>query len=127
MAGELIVIVDDNPLNLKMVEYLLTSSGYQVKTATNATEAMNILASCEPSLILMDIQLPGMDGIELTSLLKSEKKYTNTPIIAITAFAMKGDKEKALVAGFDGYVVKPIDISTLPDLLAGYIKSKQKT
>ncbi|MBA3661155.1 MAG: response regulator [Gammaproteobacteria bacterium] len=121
MTGETILIVDDSPLNLKLVEYLLTVKGYEIHTATNAEEALQLLNTLDPKLILMDIQLPGMDGLELTSILKAKPKYKTIPIIAITAYAMKGDKEKTLAAGCDGYITKPIDTRTLPDVIAGYL------
>ena len=126
MAGELILIVDDNPLNLKMVGFLLTSKGYKVATASNAKEALTSLTTSEPHLILMDIQLPGMDGLELTRLVKSDAKYQHIPIIAITAFAMKGDKEKTLAAGCDGYIAKPIDVRTLPDIISDYLHAHKE-
>ena len=121
MAGELILIIEDNPLNLKMVDYLLTTKGYRVHTASDAKEALHALITLQPDLILMDLQLPGMDGFELTRKLKSEDKYQDIPIIAITAYAMKGDKEKALAAGCNGYIAKPIDTKTLPDIIAEYL------
>lgn len=70
----------------------------------------------------MDIQLPGMDGLELTKILKSDSKYNNVPIIAITAYAMKGDEERILAAGCEGYISKPIDVKTLPDIIKNYLK-----
>lgn len=125
MAGELILIIDDNPLNLKLVDYLLTIKGYVVHTVSNAEEALHLLLTVTPHLILMDIQLPGMDGLELTKKLKSDPRYHNIPIVAITAYAMKGDKEKALAAGCDGYIAKPIDTRTLPTIIDGFIHDKK--
>ena len=125
MSGESILIVDDNPLNLRLVSFLLTAKGYIVHTAINSEEAMNFLESAGnnlPALILMDIQLPGMDGLELTRILKADDQFKKIPIVAITAYAMKGDKEKALAAGCNGYIAKPIDTRTLPDVLENYIK-----
>jgi CheY-like chemotaxis protein len=124
MAGELILIIDDNLLNLKLVNYLLTAKGYGIQTAINAEEALTILKTFQPQLILMDIQLPGMDGYELTKKLKADPKYKDIPIIALTAYAMKGDKEKVLAAGCDGYIAKPIDTRTFPDLIAEYLAAK---
>lgn len=123
MAGEPILIIDDNLLNLKLVTYLLTAKGYDVHTAFDAEEGLRILKTFKPQLILMDIQLPGMDGLELTKKLKADPKYKDIPIIAITAYAMKGDKEKALAAGCDGYISKPIDTRTLPDFIRDYLHS----
>jgi two-component system cell cycle response regulator DivK len=118
MSGERILVVDDNPQNLKLARVLLTGEGYSVQTATDAEDALRVLEDCAPRLILMDLQLPGMDGLELTRRLKADPKYGSVIIIALTAYAMKGDEAKALVAGCDGYVTKPIDTEALPRLLA---------
>lgn len=123
MAGESILIIDDNHLNLELVDYLLTTKGYATSTAVNAEEAFKVLQNLQPRMILMDIQLPGVDGLELTKQLRADPKYNNTIILAITAYAMKADKEKALAAGCDGYITKPIDTRTLPDVIAGYLSS----
>lgn len=118
MPGEPILIVDDHPGNTKLVEYLLTNRGYAVRTAANAAEARSSIASCRPRLILMDLQLPGTDGFELTRELKADSATRDIVVIAVTAFAMKGDEQRALAAGCDGYVTKPIDTRTLPALVA---------
>lgn len=126
MTGESILIVDDNPLNLRLVSYVLTAKGYDIHLAIDAEDALSNLKNFLPDLILMDIQLPGMDGIELTQKLKSDPNYKKIPIIAITAYAMKGDKENALEKGCDGYISKPIDIKELPVMVADCIaKNKQ--
>jgi CheY-like chemotaxis protein len=121
MAGEPILIVDDNPANLKLARVLLTTEGYQVRTAADAAEALTVLESFRPRLVLMDIQLPGMDGLELTRRLKADPATRGTIILALTAYAMKGDEEKVMAAGCDGYVSKPIDTRTLPDIITGYL------
>ncbi len=121
MAGEPILIVDDNPVNLKLARVLFTTEGYDVRTATDAQEALAVLETFRPRLILMDIQLPGMDGLELTRRLKSDPLTRNVIIVAVTAYAMKGDEERALSAGCDGYVPKPIDTHVLPDVVAEYL------
>jgi len=118
MAGESILIVDDNVVNLKLARVLLSSQGYDVRTATDAEETLAILRNFTPRLILMDIQLPGMDGLELTRRLKADPKMHGVIILALTAYAMKGDEEKALAAGCDGYVAKPIDTRRFPELVA---------
>lgn len=120
MAAEPILIIDDNLLNLKLVTYLLTAKGYDIHTAANAEVALSILKTFQPRLILMDIQLPGMSGLELTKMLKSDPNYKNIPIVVITAYAMKSDKEKAIAAGCDGYITKPIDTRTLPNIIGKY-------
>lgn len=126
MSGEAILIVEDNEISLKLVKILLTVEGYQVMTATDATEALVVLEKTDPKLILMDLQLPGMDGLTLTRLLKSNPKYQHIIILAMTAYAMKGDKEKALAAGCDGYIPKPIDTQSLPGVLANYLQAKKE-
>jgi CheY-like chemotaxis protein len=104
-----ILIVDDNPTNLKLASDVLVSDGFSVETAQDAEEAQLILAQRVPDLILMDIALPGMDGLTLTRRLKAEARYRDVPIVALTASAMRGDEEKALAAGCAGYITKPID------------------
>lgn len=109
MAGEPILIVDDNAANLKLARVLLSSDGYEVRTASSAEEAMAVLQRFKPKLILMDLQLPGIDGLELTRRLKADPARRKIIVLALTAYAMKGDDEKALAAGCDGYITKPID------------------
>jgi CheY-like chemotaxis protein len=113
MPAEAILIVDDNPQNLKLARVLLAGDGYEVRTACDAEEALSVLQSFRPRIILMDLQLPGMDGLELTRRLKADETQRAIVVIALTAYAMKGDEAKALAAGCDGYVSKPIDIDAL--------------
>ena len=122
MSGESILIVDDNAANLKLARILLSSAGYTVRTATGAEEALVTLQQFAPRLILMDIQMPGVDGLALTRRLKSDPAMQCVKIIALTAYAMKGDDERALAAGCDGYIAKPIDTRTLPDVIASYLE-----
>lgn len=117
MSGELILIVDDNPQNLKLARILLCGEGYNVRTAGDAEEALRMLDQLNPRIILMDIQLPGMDGLALTRRLKADAATAHIAIIALTAYAMKGDRDKALAAGCDAYIAKPIDIDELPKLI----------
>jgi CheY-like chemotaxis protein len=121
MAKDTILVIDDNPVNLKLIRILLTGEGYDVRTAADAKEAAKVLAEIHPSLILMDIQLPGMDGLELTRRLKAEPTTRDITIVGLTAYAMKGDEERILAAGCDGYIAKPIDTRTLPDCIKGYL------
>lgn len=123
MAGEPILIVDDNPVNLKLVRVLLTSHGFEVRTAADAGEAQAQLKELTPRMILMDIQLPGMDGLELTRLLKADPAMRGVIIVGLTAFAMKGDEEKMLAAGCDGYIPKPIDTRRFPEQVAQLLKT----
>src|SRR5437870_4215591 len=121
MAGERILIVDDNPVNLKLAQVTLRIEGYEVRTAADATEAMEVIGGYQPHLILMDIQMPGIDGVELTRRLKADPATADIRILALTAYAMKGDEERFLAAGFDGYLPKPIDTRALPDAAAAYL------
>ena len=113
MAGEPILIVDDTPVNLKLTRILLVNEGYTVLTAASAEEALELLRSYHPRLILADIQLPGMDGLEMTRRIKQDERTRDIAVVALTAFAMKGDEQKAMDAGCDGYITKPIDTRTL--------------
>jgi CheY-like chemotaxis protein len=122
MPREPILIVDDNPLNLKLARLLLVGEGYDARTAIDAEHAMSVMEQFAPRLILMDIQLPGMDGLELTRRLKADPSTQGIVIVALTAYAMRGDEERARAAGCDGYITKPIDISTLPAAVAGYLE-----
>jgi CheY-like chemotaxis protein len=116
-----ILIVDDNPANLKLARVLLSQEGFEVRTAADAAEALRVLEGFRPRLILMDLQLPGMDGFELTRRLKASDAHRDVVILALTAYAMKGDEERARAAGCDGYISKPIDTRTLPGVIAGYL------
>jgi two-component system, cell cycle response regulator DivK len=121
MSREPVLIVDDNPQNLKLAKVILAAEGYDVTTAIDAEDALRILESLTPRLILMDIQLPRMDGLELTRRLKADPARREIVIIALTAYAMKGDDEKAFAAGCDGYMSKPIDIDALPRVVAEHL------
>ena len=109
MAGKKILLVEDNEVNRRLAEFLLRSQGYQVREATTAQEALEILKVERPDLIIMDIQLPGMDGLEATKKIKEQPALANIPVLAVTSYAMKGDREKALAAGCVGYITKPIN------------------
>lgn len=121
MAGERILIVDDNTANLKLTRILLETHGYEVRVAPDAEQAQKLLESFRPRLILMDIQLPGMDGLELTRRLKADLATRAIVIIALTAYAMKGDEERAHAAGCDGYIAKPINTKMLPLRVAEHL------
>ena len=116
-----ILVVDDNPTNLKLVSDVLAFDGYQILKASDAEEAQEIIKVSTPDLILMDIALPGMDGLTLTRQLKADERTRHIIIVALTAFAMKGDDDKAREAGCDGYITKPIDTRKLSGSVAGYL------
>ena len=109
MDAKKILLVEDNPVNRRLAIFLLRSQGYQVREATSALEAFEILKTEPFDLIVMDIQLPGMDGLEATTKLRAEPATAEIPVVAVTSYAMAGDREKALAAGCSGYVTKPID------------------
>jgi len=120
-----ILVVDDNPSNLKLFTYLLALPGYEVTTARNAEEALQVLARVKPALILMDLQLPDMDGLTLTRRLKAEPELRGTAIVAVTASAMKGDEERARLAGVDGYMTKPLEKQAFRAMVERYLKREE--
>lgn len=121
-ATKKILHVEDNFDNRLLVRRLLMASGFEVIEAENATQAMDLLRSTRPDLILMDINMPDVDGYTLTQELKSLPALKDVPIIAITANVMKGDRERTLQAGCDGYIEKPIDVDRFIDQIVGYLQ-----
>jgi len=122
-----ILVVDDNPANLKLVRVLLMSVGYRVVTAVDADDALRALQQEHPALILMDLQMPGMDGLALTRQLKADPGTRHIVVIALTAYAMKGDAERAFEAGCDDYMSKPIDLDALTTLVARWMAKVEDT
>lgn len=125
MAGEILLVVDDHPTNLKLLRVALTAEGYDVRTAMNAEEALAILAEVRPELILMDLQLPGMDGLQLTRNLKDDPAFASIPVLAITSYAMKGDRDRAMAAGCDAYITKPVDTRALPSIVSELLEKSR--
>ena len=124
MASRRILIVDDNATNLKLVAYLMSANGFEVVTARDAEAALAEIAATPPGVILMDLQLPGIDGLELTRRLKADPATRGILIVAVTAYAMKGDEERAREAGCDDYVTKPIDTRSLPARIAAHLDAR---
>jgi CheY-like chemotaxis protein len=124
MNGEHILVVDDDPMSVKLIRALLTGEGYSVHSAKSAEEALTVLKTFEPRLILIDIQLPGVDGWELVRQLRSNPSIRQPCIVALTAFALRGDEHKARSAGCDGYIAKTIDVRTLPATVAEFLKKR---
>jgi CheY-like chemotaxis protein len=122
MSSQPILIVDDNIDNLMLTQILLESEGFQVRLAEDAAQALDQLRSFRPKLILMDIQLPGMDGLELTRQLRHDPIYRDVKIVALTAYAMKGDEDAARASGCDGYITKPINTRTFPASVRSYLE-----
>ncbi len=115
MADELILVVEDNDKNLKLVRDLLRLKSFRVLEAVTGQEALRLAAEHRPDLILMDIQLPGIDGVAALERLRADPRTAAIPVVALTAFAMKDDRRRLLGAGFDGYLVKPINERELPE------------
>ena len=118
---KVILIVEDDPKNLTLLRDLLQVSGYSTVEATDGKRGVELAKASKPDLILMDVQMPEIDGLEATRILKADATTSNIPVIALTAFAMKGDKERILKAGCDGYLAKPIDIKGLLKEVAEYL------
>ena len=113
MAGEEILVVEDNEKNMKLFRDVLQATGYRTLEATSGEEAIEIVRLHEPALVLMDVQLPGADGVETLARLREDERTAATPVLAVTAQAMRGDRERFLEAGFDGYLSKPVDVLEL--------------
>ncbi len=110
MANRNILVIEDNKLNMKLMRGIFRLGNYQIIEALDAETGIRLAREHHPFLILMDIQLPGMDGLAATQLIKSNPKLKDIPVVALTGFAMQGDEEKALESGCDGYITKPIDV-----------------
>ena len=123
MSGR-ILVVEDNDRNRRLMRILLKANGYEVIEASTGAEAMDYLQDHVPDLILMDIQLPHTDGLALTREIKNGAQTKDIPIIAVTAYAMKGDRERMLEAGCDGYISKPIDTQKLRQIIADALQKK---
>ncbi len=117
-----ILYVEDNLDNRTLVRRILIAEGYTLIEAANATQAMEILNTTRPDLILMDINMPDMDGYSLTAKIKDIPRFESTPIIALTANVMRGDRERSLEAGCDGYIQKPIDIDKLSEQIEHFLR-----
>jgi len=122
MSGKNVMVVEDNEKNRKLVRVVLKAKGYNIIEAATGEEALNLLKNQKPDIILMDIQLPGIDGLTLIKQIKASVITKDIPIIAVTAYAMKGDEQKILDTGCDAYVSKPINTQELPRIVEKYIK-----
>ena len=121
MAGELILIVEDNEKNLKLARDILQHTGHRTLEARNAEEGLVLAGDKLPAVILMDVQLPGMDGITALGHLRADPRTAAIPVVALTAFAMKADRQRFLDAGFDGYIEKPIDVRAFAEQVRGFV------
>jgi two-component system cell cycle response regulator DivK len=121
MSTHTILVVEDNPKNLKLVKAVLEFSGYEVVEATSGEEGVRLAREVSPDLILMDLQLPGIDGAETLRRIRSDAGGPGVPVVAVTAFAMADDRDRAFASGFDGYVEKPISARALPQQVRDFI------
>lgn len=122
-----ILIVEDNQDNRELVVKVLRNKGFETVEAVDGEDAIEKAVSEKPDLILLDISLPKLDGYEVAKRLKGMEEFQEVPIIAFTAHAMKGDREKAIVAGFEGYISKPVNIRELPDQVNSFIRGKRES
>jgi CheY-like chemotaxis protein len=119
--GARILVVEDNPLNLKLIRDVLEFEGFHVLTAQSGEEGLTVASQECPDLVLMDLQLPGIGGHEALLRMRSDPRCSAVPVVAVTAFAMRADMERAELAGFDGYIAKPISVRALPGQLAAFL------
>jgi CheY-like chemotaxis protein len=121
MGNKRILVIEDNELNMKLVRGLLKINGYSILEANDAETGIHMTHEHHPDLILMDIQLPGMDGLSAAKIIKENPTLKDIPIVALTSYAMQGDEEKALEAGCTGYIAKPIDTRTFLETVSQYL------
>jgi CheY-like chemotaxis protein len=119
-----VLVVEDNEMNMQLVEYLLEEGGFQILKASSGEEALKLTNENVPDLILMDIHLPGMDGLSVVKRMKESDRTSRIPILALTAHAMRGDRDRFLQAGCDGYISKPIDVKTFVPSIQRYIRAE---
>ncbi len=124
MENRKILVIEDNELNMKLMHGVLRIDNYQLIEAFDAETGIRLARQHRPFLILMDIQLPGMDGLQATRIIKADSDLKNIPVVAITGFAMQGDEEKAIASGCDGYITKPFDIQELLEKIDSYYKKQ---
>jgi two-component system cell cycle response regulator DivK len=120
MAGERVLVVEDNDKNMKLFRDVLQATGYSTLEASTGEDAIELALAHAPALVLMDVQLPGIDGVEALARLRREERTASVPVLALTAQAMHGDRERFLAAGFDGYLSKPIDVVELLRIVEEY-------
>jgi len=123
-VNELVLIVDDNDKNLKLARDVLQFSGFRTLEAASGGEGISLAAEHLPNVILMDIRLPDMDGTEALAVIRERETTAQIPVVALTSFAMKGDRERLLAHGFDGYLEKPISVREFPEQVRGYCRAE---
>jgi two-component system, cell cycle response regulator DivK len=126
MAGERVLIVEDNGKNMKLFRDVLSAKGYSTLEATTGEQAVELAVEHAPDLVLLDIRLPDIDGVETLGRLRADERTSSIPVLAVTAQAMRGDRERFLAAGFDGYVPKPVDIGELVDTVREHCRRRAR-
>ncbi len=126
LTGTHVLIVEDNPANLLLIQAVMQRTGCRLSVAGSAEEALRCIAVEPPDIVLMDIQLPGRDGLSLTRELKADAATANIPIVALTAHAMKDDQERAFAAGCAGYIAKPINVRSFPGEVAAVLEANRR-
>jgi two-component system cell cycle response regulator len=126
-VGTRILVIEDNPANMELARYVLEAFGYTVSAAVDGESGLELARAEPPDLVICDLQLPGIDGIEVAKRLKAQPALSRVPLIAVTAYAMVGDRERVLAAGFDGYISKPLDPQTFVPQIAAFLKSAAPT
>ena len=124
--NHVILVVEDNERNLKLVRDVLEYAGYDVRVARTGEDGITLAVSEPPDLVLMDLQLPGIDGMEALRRLRESPRTADVPVVAVTAQAMKQDRERALAAGFNGYVEKPISVRAFTDQVRGFLSGGEE-
>jgi two-component system cell cycle response regulator DivK len=124
VSAGVVLVVEDNERNLKLVRDVLSYAGFDVVEARTGEEGVAVAVRRQPDLVLMDLQLPGIDGMEALRLLRATPETATLPVVALTAFAMKDDRARVLGAGFDGYLEKPISVGALPDQVRGFMRTQ---
>ena len=122
MSGGTVLVVEDNEKNMKLFRDVLQASGFATLEATTAEEGLELALTRRPGLVLMDVQLPGVDGIEALARLRADERTAAIPVLALTAQAMRGDRERFVEAGFDGYLAKPVNVLELIEVVTGYLE-----
>lgn len=117
-----VLVVEDNDMNMQLVEYLLEEGGFEILKASSGEEGFRLAASRVPDLVLMDIHLPDLDGLSLTRRLKDDDRTRLVPVLALTAHAMRGDRDRFIAAGCDGYISKPIEVATFVSSISAFLR-----
>ena len=122
VSSKTVLVVEDNELNMKLFEDLLQTQGYRVLSAAHGLDALNLVRQHRPDLVIMDIQLPEISGLEITQVMKGDPALRHIPVIAVTAFAMKGDEERMLEGGCSAYIAKPISVTQFLDTVKRFLQ-----